>query len=1141
MRFQKLLRFAFATFAFSALNTVRAAGADVPALLDSYNVAWDVPGPTSSQSMPVGNGDIGLNVWVETNGDLLFYIGKSDSWNQDVNGDRGLMKVGGVRVSLNPSPLTDGAKFLQTLKLRTGEIEVQEGTSTLRVWVDANHPVIRVEAKHVEPRSMTVSLNNWRPPSTQDVTLSNQPNRVAWYHRNPANANPHVANLTFGGVIQGDGLVRSNDTTLVSGKAGESQTASIYVLTATTPTAEEWLTRLDGKIAQVEKLKLEETRIAHQKWWDEFWHRSWVFVDGDNDAANATRGYVLQRFVTACAGRGAFPIKFNGSIFIVDTPSRPEPNGRRSNPMSPDQRVWGGQYWFQNTRAMYWPRLAAGDFDMMLPLFRMYAGQLAPNAEQVKGYYHHDGAYFAETAPYWGGLRYWGPEVREDWTGHYFTPILELSMMMLDYYEYTGDKTFAKETLVPIASAGLTFFDQHFSRDAQGKLLLDPDNAIEMYWKVHDPAPDIGGLQSILSRMIALPEDLVSETERTNWERMVKELPELPTGMAHGKKVLLPYTGPQTARFRNGENPELYAIYPFRLYGLGMPDLNLAVDTFKARKMTQMGCWVQDPIQSAMLGLADVAKKYTLFALTRKEPTLKFPAFWARANDYAPDEDNGGNGENGLQQMLVQSVGRKILVAPAWPAGWNADFKLHAAFQTTVEGTIRNGKLSNLVVTPSSRQADVIDMTAVQNPQSINAATSPAKAAEVSTAQLDEHYNDPKRVACVGDSIVFGANIENRERNSWPAVLGRWLGDGWNVHNFGLNGATMLMKGDLPYRKQPIFNQVLEFKPDIIVISLGGNDSKHPTDEVKDAPNNWQHADEYIGDYKEMIAAFRAANPKVKIYVCIPLPAYPGKWGINDTTIREEIAPKVRQIAQETGATLIDFYSVMSGKPELFPDTVHPNAAGARLLAAAVYRVMAGKEPPMEQQSPRAIAEVNGAGVISILMPNDAIIPLKQTVKGRESTVAVTGDFGGNGDIELVDSVIDGNLDTKYFNKGEDSAAKSPGINTGFLVTPKANVKVVTAVQLATANDSEERDPTSITIEGSDADNAVKAPGLDFTLVYSGPSGLSGVLERNHWGQVMTFTNTHAYKSYRVLITAVRGEATGTQYSEIKLGTPLRN
>src|SRR5262249_17154725 len=95
--------------------------------------------------------------------------------------------------------------------------------------------------------------------------------------------------------------------------------------------------------------------------------------------------------------------------------------------------------------------------------------------------------------------------------------------------------------------------------------------------------------------------------------------------------------------------------------------------------------------------------------------------------------------------------------------------------------------------------------------------------------------------------------------------------------------------------------------------------------------------------------------------------------------------------------------------------------------------------------------------------------------------------------------------------------------------------KAVTAIQFATANDSEERDPISITLEGLDSD-ATKAQGSDFTLIYSGPVGLSGVFERNHWGQVVTFTNAHAYKNYRVLITAVRGEATGTQYSEVKLG-----
>jgi hypothetical protein len=112
-----------------------------------------------------------------------------------------------------------------------------------------------------------------------------------------------------------------------------------------------------------------------------------------------------------------------------------------------------------------------------------------------------------------------------------------------------------------------------------------------------------------------------------------------------------------------------------------------------------------------MLGLTDEAREYVRFNLTRKDPGLKFPAFWATAHDYKPDEDNGGNGENGLQQMLMQAVGRKILLLPAWPKDWNVDFKLHAPYNTTVEGRVVNGELKDLVVTPASRKADVIDMS----------------------------------------------------------------------------------------------------------------------------------------------------------------------------------------------------------------------------------------------------------------------------------------------------------------------------------------------------------------------------------------------------------------------------------------------
>jgi alpha-L-fucosidase 2 len=702
-----------------ANSQVKKPSFNIDPLLSAYDVSWDTPGPTSSQSMPTGNGDIGLNVWVEPNGDLCFFIGKTDAWgaasatekNSWIKDGGVLMKLGKVRVSLTPSPLIQDAPFNQILRLHNSEILVKEGDVQLRVWVDANHPVIRVETKSVTPVAVKVTLDNWRA-GNGDIILPNQENKISWYHQNPDYADPHLKGFVFGGAIKGKGLVAKDDTTLQTNTAVNTQLISVYPLTTKDLTADQWLTQLNKQTAQIEALPLEQTRLAHQQWWDKFWHRSWIFIKGDELAKNTTQGYVLQRYITASAGRGAYPIKFNGSIFIVDN-AEYKPNRRApAIKIDADYREWGGQYWMQNTRPMYWPRLMAGDFDEMLPLFNMYAKILPDNAAQVKKYYNHDGAYFQETSPFWGGLPYMGPEVKENWTGHYFTPILELSMMMLDYYQYTGDKKFAKETLLPIASAGIEFFDKHFGRDSVGKLLLDPDNSIEMFWKAHDPAPDIAGLHAVVSRLMTLPADLTDEKLRADWKRFYNELPPMPTGEKDGKPVLLPYTGPQTVKSHNLENPELYAVYPFRLYGLGKPDLQMAINTFDIRKFKDKGCWVQDPIQAAMLGLADVAKTYTTFDLTRKEPTLKFPAFWATGHDYAPDEDNGGNGENGLQEMLMQIDGKKIMLLPAWPKEWgDTDFKLNAPYNTTVQGKVVNGKLTNLVVIPASRRADVIDMS----------------------------------------------------------------------------------------------------------------------------------------------------------------------------------------------------------------------------------------------------------------------------------------------------------------------------------------------------------------------------------------------------------------------------------------------
>lgn len=202
------------------------------------------------------------------------------------------------------------------------------------------------------------------------------------------------------------------------------------------------------------------------------------------------------------------------------------------------------------------------------------------------------------------------------------------------------------------------------------------------------------------------------------------------------------------------------------------------------------------------------------------------------------------------------------------------------------------------------------------------------------------------RVACVGDSITFGSGIQDRQHDSYPADLGRMLGAGYDVRNFGHSGATLLKRGDRPYFKVKEHAAALTFKPDVVVIMLGTNDSKHRGDgslNAENAVDNWQYKADYVPDYQALIAEFRQANPQVKVYVCLPTPCFPGRWGINDKTIHDEMIPLIRQVAADTGASIIDLNTALAGKKNLFPDTVHPNPAGAKLMAEAVYHALTGK------------------------------------------------------------------------------------------------------------------------------------------------------------------------------------------------------
>lgn len=435
---------------------------------------------------------------------------------------------------------------------------------------------------------------------------------------------------------------------------------------------------------------------------------SWI-ADGD-DAFVVSRAYALQRFVTACAGRGSYPIKYNGSIFTVPAEGRPG---------DADYRAWGPGYWWQNTRLPYYAACRAGDFDLMQPLFKMYGRDLMPLMKfRTRRYLGHDGAYIPECIYFWGDVfteSYgWQPwDQRQDklqasgWHKWEWVSGLELVGLMLDYYDHTGDEAFLKSVALPTAHEILTFFDQHYKTGPDGKLVMHPSQALETWWDCVNPMPEVAGLHAATERLLALPENVVSPPQRAFWQQLQKKLPAIPTTKAaDGKTMLAP-----AAEFklkRNIENPELYAVFPFRRFAFDKPNADWAVEALNRRLDRGPHGWRQDDLFMAYLAQTDQAREYVVRRARSKNAASRFPAFWGPNYDWVPDQCHGGVLQTSVQSLLMQTDGRAIHLLPAWPADWDAEFKLHAPLQTIVAGRVENGKLVQLDVQPESRRKDVV-------------------------------------------------------------------------------------------------------------------------------------------------------------------------------------------------------------------------------------------------------------------------------------------------------------------------------------------------------------------------------------------------------------------------------------------------
>jgi hypothetical protein len=641
--------------------------ADDLSWLDKFNVAWDSPGKDSLGSMPLGNGDIGLNVWVEPNGDLLFYVSKVDAFDAGHQ----LPKLGRVRVRFDPAlAVTTG--FRQELKLRDGAILIQSAISnqqsTIRLWVDANSPVVRVQGTSSVPCAATITLEPLRDLAdatmalpgggTAGVLFSNSGDRLAWCYRNQssswaANFNSQnsaemvaktrdpILHRTSGCVLQGPGFVRANATSLRLKENSREFDISLRVLSSQPDSVGAWLEEASRPVKSDWK--------SHLAWWRGFWGRSRIVISGcgagavnldqcrftqypqgskayeghkeiaaDVNAYQISQRYALERFCEAAAGRGLVPSPFNGSIFTMDMPAGVKDfQGVKGGPTSPDGRDWASlPFMWQNTRHPYWAMATRGDYDTLRPGMQFVRDGLDIARDRCKKLLGIDGAFIME-ASLWHNVGVFNWDGMPPHLKYHQIATVELPAIMCEYYENTREKQFLNDILLPCADEFIAYYANRFTkRDARGKMLMDGVGCAETYQGVDNPCTEIGCLKFLLGKLLSFE---IDPARRQRWTKLLDEMPGVPTRRILGIDLLAVGDKYEPGRV-DCETPELYSIYPFRQVWLGKPGLlatarqsfhvrNISLDGTIDSQSVETGGWQSAPVQAAYLGLAREAAR----------------------------------------------------------------------------------------------------------------------------------------------------------------------------------------------------------------------------------------------------------------------------------------------------------------------------------------------------------------------------------------------------------------------------------------------------------------------------------------------------------------------------------------------------
>lgn len=669
-------------------------------MISEYDFKFKGLMKNAMQSIPLGNGYLGANVWADENA-VHFLLSKTDAFSRLHR----LLKTGYLKLIFPNGVLNESLNF--HLVLEEGILKIKNENINIEIYADAYSPIYKINVSGKYARQTKLEIENYREKpellagndrsnyqlncdpdddigfdctEDSDTVFTVGENAIGQMHENGEslynfslnhqhlgdypNKRDILTGMTFG-FLASCGDMMSNGNALIANEGVKNLSITVHSLTCRT--ADEWR----ESIQHIPEGNVEN----HKNYWKSVWEKNYVYISGGKKAECITRGYVYQRYMNLCAGKGRFPIKFNGSIFTC----QPSPTDSGNF----DYRNWGGYYWFQNSRLIYWGMLFSGDYDLMKPFFKLYTDNLDFAKFRTQKYFGHAGAFFPETISLFGAYadtNYgWKRGDLPDGTTlntyirYYFCGTLELSMMMLLYCRNSGDTEFLKNECLPFVKETLIFFYEHF-KQKDGSIRFEPTSSLETWHNCINDSPNIAGVGAVCDFVLHtenVPKDL------TEFCKKIKNaLSPLPLGKKRFKKVVMPFEENVDKVKRNCENTELYTVFPYAVYKIGNPDLKIGINTFKTRAERASCGWQQHGVQASYLGLRRKAYKEIIKNCDNTNKNCIFPVFYGPNYDWLPDQDNGANIIMTVTKSLVQESNDKIYLLPAWNKKLDVTFRL---------------------------------------------------------------------------------------------------------------------------------------------------------------------------------------------------------------------------------------------------------------------------------------------------------------------------------------------------------------------------------------------------------------------------------------------------------------------------------